>query len=443
MEGAILTRQSSRERVQTPKALEWNKRRSRAASSDVEDTIEVIEAPAAPQAKRSEVSSHLKERIVATKVKALTAKAGERPATMAATLNHSTHEKAMSTANAQVKVLTDLVKSLLRVMEEQKEEHANQLETLTKTFTEQIEMLKAQVTEMTEKIETQLSNIQPPLSASPSYAEVARTPPSSRPSNVRTLTSMGTTPSRMTDALYCTIDTSRVGEEERSKAQPGAIRKAIEEEIRTMEGQEHWRCVAVIKDAKNHDRIRVTCRDETELQRIKKAAEKTAVMGVRVLRDQLYPVKVDNANRTAILDQDGKALPGVTETLGKENDVHIAKIAWLSRKDIGKAYGSMVVYVTKGSEASRLLQGQYFHVAGESAYTRVFEPRHGPLQCYKCQEVGHKAFSCTKPQVCARCAQTGHHHSECRAAIPKCVPCGGPHESFSKNCPVLYPARHE
>ena len=304
-------------------------------------------------------------------------------------------------------------------------------------------MLKAQVTEMTEKIETQLSNIQPSPGASPSYAEIARTPPSSRPSNIRTLTSMGTTPSTMTDTLYCTIDTSRVGEEERSKVQPGTIRKAIEEEIRTTEGQEHWRCVAVMKDAKNHDRIRVTCRDEAELQKVKKAAEKRAVKGARVLRDQLYPVKVDNANRTAILDQGGKLLPGTMEALGKENRVHIAKIGWLSRKDIGKAYGSMVVYVTKGSEAERLLQGQYFHVAGESAYTRAFEPRFGPLQCYKCQEVGHKAFSCTKPQVCAKCAQIGHHHSECRAAIPKCVPCGGPHESFSKNCRVLYPAHHE
>ena len=167
------------------------------------------------------------------------------------------------------------------------------------------------------------------------------------------------------------------------------------------------------------------------------------MIGARVLLDQLYPVKVDNANRIAILDQDGKLLPGATEALGKENDVQIAKIAWLSRKDTGKAYGSMVVYVTKSSEAMRLLQGQYFHVAGESAYTRAFEPRYGPLQCYRCQELGHKAFSCTKPRTCARCAQTGHHHSECRAAIPKCVPCGGPHESFSKNCRVLYPAQHE
>lgn len=100
MEGASLTRQSTRERVQTPKALGWNKRRARAVSSDVEGTIEGIETvPAAPQSKRTEINAHLRERIVATKVKALAAKAGERPTTMAATPNHSAHEKAMSTAN--------------------------------------------------------------------------------------------------------------------------------------------------------------------------------------------------------------------------------------------------------------------------------------------------------------------------------------------------------
>ncbi|KAH6675965.1 hypothetical protein B0J14DRAFT_561659 [Halenospora varia] len=40
-----------------------------------------------------------------------------------------------------------------------------------------------------------------------------------------------------------------IREEERSKAQPEAIRKAIEEEIRTMDGHMNWRCAAVIRDA--------------------------------------------------------------------------------------------------------------------------------------------------------------------------------------------------
>jgi hypothetical protein len=126
------------------------------------------------------------------------------------------------------------------------------------------------------------------------------------------------------------------------------------------DGQANWCCVTVIKDSRNAERIRVACRDEAELRRIKEAAQKTAPSDARVLRDQLlrdqlYPVKVNNANRAAILDHEGHVLPGAAEVLGKENEVSIAKIAWLSRKDQGKAYGSMVVYVTKGSEAVRLL----------------------------------------------------------------------------------------
>ena len=100
------------------------------------------------------------------------------------------------------------------------------------------------------------------------------------------------------------------------------------------------------------------------------------------MRDQLYPVKVDNANRTAVLDEEGKVLPGAAEALGAENNVNIAKISWLSNRESGKAYGSMVIYVTKGSDAKRLLDGHYFDLAVESAYTNVFEPRVSPVQCY-------------------------------------------------------------
>ncbi|KAJ6437529.1 tyrosinase [Purpureocillium lavendulum] len=66
------------------------------------------------------------------------------------------------------------------------------------------------------------------------------------------------------------------------------------------------------------------------------------------------------------------------EALGAENGVSIAKMSWLSNKQSGKAYGSMVIYVTKGSDARRLLDGHYFDLAGESAITNVFEPRKGP-----------------------------------------------------------------
>jgi hypothetical protein len=88
---------------------------SRAGSSDTEDIIEVIDsAPAAPQTKRTEINAHLRDRIVATKVRTLAAKA-ERLAAAATT--YSLQEKGMNT-NIQIKTLTDLVKSLVKVLED-------------------------------------------------------------------------------------------------------------------------------------------------------------------------------------------------------------------------------------------------------------------------------------------------------------------------------------
>ncbi|KAL3706323.1 hypothetical protein TMatcc_007334 [Talaromyces marneffei ATCC 18224] len=83
---------------------------------------------------------------------------------------------------------------------------------------------------------------------------------------------------------------------------------------------QNWRCAAMVKDPKNADRIKVICRHEEEIQQVKEVAQKIDIPGIRVLRDQLYPVKIDNANRTAVLDADGNILPGAAEVLGKENN---------------------------------------------------------------------------------------------------------------------------
>ncbi|KAL9568917.1 hypothetical protein ACKAV7_006982 [Fusarium commune] len=323
------------------------------------------------------------------------------------------------------------------IVQGQAAEEIRQAKEELKQAREEMQQAKEEISQMKEQLNTIAGSISSGAQTSPqpSYADVARTPPTSQPSNVRTLSSMRTTPSSFTDALFCTIDTSRVSEEDRGKAQVGEVRQAIEEKVRAREGgQPNWRCAAVVKDVRNEDRIKVVCRDEAELQLVREAAERTMVKGVRVLRDQLYPVKVDGANRTAVLDSSGNILPGAAEALGKENEVTIAKMHWLSNKENGKMYGSMVIYVTKASDARRLLDERYFHLAGESASTNVFERRQGPDQCYNCWETGHKAFACSKTQRCGKCAETGHRHRDCQAVEPKCVPCGGPHESFSQNC---------
>lgn len=347
-------------------------------------------------------------------------------------------------------LFTRKIEALTAKIDTLTQESANEAMILKQGFTLEIIALKQGFgieleklkTEIAAMVHTQLANIQVPISPSASYAAVARTPPASRPSNLQSFT--GSTPaSAISDTLYCTIDTSKVAEENKGMAQPGALRKALETEMRTQIEQEKWNCVAITKDPRNVARVRVTCRDEQELSKVKEAAQKIAAKGARVMRDQLYPVKVDNVNRTAVLNQDNSIREGAAEIFGTENKVRIAKMAWLSNKNTAKAYGSMVIYVTKDSDAKQLLRGQYFNVEGESAFTRVFEHRNGPVQCYNCQAIGHKAFSCKKMQRCAKCSKEGHRHRECTEEGPKCVPCGGPHESFSRNCRVLYPSRSE
>jgi FtsZ-binding cell division protein ZapB len=239
------------------------------------------------------------------------------------------------------------------------------------------------------------------------------------------------------DIPYVTVDTSKA-EGESNQASAGTVRAAVEKEIRTIETYENWRCRAVTVDQRNQSRIRIACRNEAEHELVKKAAEKIGT-GTRVLRDELFPIKVDHVKRTAVLDENDAIREGAAEAFSEENETTVAKIAWLSKKDVPKAYGSMVVYLTKGSDARRLVAEGFFHAGGESGTTSVFERRPRPNQCFNCQEIGHKAYQCKNTQKCARCAKEAHNHRNCSEPVLKCVPCGGPHESFSRNCRKLYP----
>ncbi len=117
------------------------------------------------------------------------------------------------------------------------------------------------------------------INPSPSYAEVARTPTNSAPGNVASISSMGTTPSTMTDTLYCTVDTSRVASDDVDKVTAGAIRATVEKSIREINEQANWRCRAVTKDPKNLHRVRIARRNEAEHKEVKRVVEANLVQG--------------------------------------------------------------------------------------------------------------------------------------------------------------------
>ncbi|KAK6810408.1 hypothetical protein RU639_013833, partial [Aspergillus parasiticus] len=309
-------------------------------------------------------------------------------------------------------LLAELVK-LRREIKRRDETHREELREVKTQFTEALSGMQQELAELRNELATSQTNhdetlreIQslrtfittPDPTNNLSYADVARTPPTSQPSNIRTLSSFNTTPTTLTDTLYCTIDTSKMADNENDRASAGPVRAAVENEIRAMENHTNWRCRAVTVDPKNTNRIRIACRDEAEHQLVKKAAEATIGAGARVLRDDLYPIKVDSVRKTAVLDENNEVRVGAAAAFSEENEATVAKIAWLSRKESAKAYGSMVVYLTKGTDARRLLAEGFFHAGGESGVTSAFEHRPRPTQCYNCQEIGHKAFQCNNTQ---------------------------------------------
>jgi hypothetical protein len=155
MEEVGQTRQSRRERTKTPKALEHEKTMhqgkaqsnpagmasQRAAGTweqdesdenGIEETIHVAEtAPGAPRPNRTTINPQFKNQIAPTSNRTSTAKLAEQLAAASTVTNQIATEKANITTSEQIKGLTDLVTKLVRAMEEEKQAHANQIESLT------------------------------------------------------------------------------------------------------------------------------------------------------------------------------------------------------------------------------------------------------------------------------------------------------------------------
>ncbi|KAK9847461.1 hypothetical protein MYU51_018695 [Penicillium brevicompactum] len=133
--------------------------------------------------------------------------------------------------------------------------------------------------------------------------------------------------------------TSTMARNENERMSAGPIRAVVETEIRTIECHTHWRCRAVTVDPKNTNRIRIACRGEDEHQLIKKVAE----------------ARIGPGARAAVLDEKDGIRAEAAAVFSEENEATVAKVACFSRKDNAKPYGSMVVYLTKGTDARRLL----------------------------------------------------------------------------------------
>ncbi|KAK4118601.1 hypothetical protein N657DRAFT_694293 [Parathielavia appendiculata] len=168
---------------------------------------------------------------------------------------------------------------------------AEEVAKMTAQLTEELSQAREQLTRACRELEDTRLQLQAmkegqeaPL-VRPAYSDVARrTPPASIPTPASS-TGRAATP----EPAFCTVDMTRVPEEHIGEAQPVALRKLIENEMRAPGDQPNWRCVAVTRDRGNINRIRILGRNEEEVKKIKgiMEAKKTPVSYVAFPRKRV------------------------------------------------------------------------------------------------------------------------------------------------------------
>jgi hypothetical protein len=140
---------------------------------------------------------------------------------------------------------------------------------------------------------------------------------------------------------------------------------------------------------------------------------------------------INNVRKTDVFAEEGRLIGDFVEMFRQENEAGLKRIHWLSGP---KAYGSMVAFLDRESDASRLLHKQIVQIRGEVSFTSEYHYRERPVRCHNCQQYGHRRSQCKRPKVCEKCAGN-HGRQECTAQQEKCGTCGGEHQASDHQCP--------
>ena len=126
-------------------------------------------------------------------------------------------------------------------------------------------------------------------------------------------------------------------------------------------------------------------------------------------------------------------LQDLTTTLNEQNDITVVKIDRLKKRLDGTWVDSLTVKLSIES----LTLPSALRVDYVRFVPKLFIP--SPMQCYKCQRIGHTTKSCTSRQP--RCMLCGGSHDklDCKASREQrsCANCRGNHSANSSRCPTL------
>jgi hypothetical protein len=178
-----------------------------------------------------------------------------------------------------MEALTNKLCTVMEALEQHRQASAEEAAIMRMQLdaaSKRIESLSAEVKQQSEELQanqrqtiTELLNTPSTIAQSPNQNSYARLAGLSPPQSANAIAATTLT---LADKSYCTIDTTRVREEDKELTHPGIIRESIERAIRKRDKMDNWRCVAVTKDMRNGDRVRITCRSEEEMKMVREVA---------------------------------------------------------------------------------------------------------------------------------------------------------------------------
>lgn len=117
------------------------------------------------------------------------------------------------------------------------------------------------------------------------------------------------------------------------------------------------------------------------------------------------------------------------------NDIHLTKVERLKKRFNNELRESTSIKITlKGRKLPESIRIGYLNFK-----VRPFV--NPPMQCYRCQRIGHVSKGCTsKVEVCMLCGDN-HNKMHCNSSKRSCINCKGNHASNSNLCQVLKNAK--
>ena len=121
------------------------------------------------------------------------------------------------------------------------------------------------------------------------------------------------------------------------------------------------------------------------------------------------------------------------------NKISHAEAERMKSKRTGKDLPFIKIESDDPKQAEALLSGGLVcQKTGIIFRVEEFETTPSILQCFKCQDFGHKALNCTKKEKCVVCGEARSHKNRpnTEKRKPKCANCRGPHVANYRGCPA-------